>query len=96
VPDSALYWTAAPPQTGWHIIRADDGTWRAEEIAGPRSIADPQLINVLRLLAGDDAALQRRYSETQVRAAATSAGISDSSALVTALRGQPQPAGAKP
>lgn len=91
MPDSAIYWTSDQPRSGWRVVRSDDGlSWRAEQLAGPRVITDPQLLNVLKALAGEDAALQSRYTETQVRAAAQTAGISDPSALITALRAPPQ------
>lgn len=83
--DAGLYWTDEPPRTGWRIFRADGGDWRAEQLAGPRVLTGPNVNDVLKQLAGEDVALQRRYSETQITAAATQAGA-DPVALVTALR----------
>jgi hypothetical protein len=82
---SRLYWTPENVTHGWLIERADDGTWRAEEMGGPGVLMAATLVGLLRDVAGEEIALQRRYTETQVRAAALDAGC-DPIALVTRLR----------
>ena len=68
-----LVWTDERPQVGWRIIRQENGSWLAEQLDGPRSLTNANLVPLIQALAGEDAALQRRYTETQVRAAAQAA-----------------------
>jgi hypothetical protein len=80
-----LYFTDERPKVGWLISRQDDGTFRAEELDGPRAITAANLQLLVQNLAGDEAALQRKFTEVQVRQAATQAGC-DADALATKLR----------
>lgn len=67
---SRLYWTDQTPSSGWAVSRADDGsTWEAQQIGGPGILSAATLPNLALKLAGEDAALQRRYTETDVRRA---------------------------
>jgi hypothetical protein len=80
-----LYWTDEHPESGWRILKLDDGTWRAEQLNGPRAITADTLSNLVRQLAGDEDALKRRYTEAQIRQAAV-AVPTDPDALAIQLR----------
>lgn len=80
-----LYWTDERPRSGWLLQRLDDGTYRAEELGGPRALTAPTLPGLIQQLASDEAALQRRFTETQIRTAATAINC-DPNALATQLR----------
>lgn len=84
--DSALYWTNESPRSGWRLLREDNGTWKAERLDGPQALTGPNVNDVLRQLAGEDAALNRRYTEAQIATAAVTAGL-DPVVLSSALRG---------
>lgn len=87
--DPALYWTQDPPASGWKIVQTETD-WRAEQLDGPRAINAASLTALAKLLAGEDEALQRRYTEQRIRAAADAAGL-DSEPLITALRASEKP-----
>jgi hypothetical protein len=80
-----LYWTDERPLSGWILARSDDGaSWNAEQIAGPGLVTAANLPGLLTKVAGEDAALQRRYTESDVRQALPAG--TDAAAVVTALR----------
>jgi hypothetical protein len=80
-----LYWTDDRPDTGWTILRSDDGaTWNAEQIAGPGVQSATSLPALLTKVAGEDTAMQRRYTEADVRQALPAG--TDAAAVVAALR----------
>jgi hypothetical protein len=83
-----LYYTDDRPESGWRILKLDDGTWRAEQIAGPRALTANNVGGLVQQLAGDDDALRRRYTEDQIRQAATAAACNPD-AISTQLRAMP-------
>lgn len=87
--DPALYWSPDPPGSGWKIIQTESD-WRGEQLDGPRAINAPSLMALVKLLAGEDEALQRRYTEQRIRSAASVADV-DPEPLITALRASEKP-----
>jgi hypothetical protein len=79
-----LFFTDEKPATGWLISRTD-GEFAAEELNGPRRLTAASLPALLTLLSQDEADLRRRYTEEQVRQAATAVSC-DPDALATRLR----------
>lgn len=80
-----LYWTDDRPSSGWTLVRSDDGSaWNAEQIAGPGVQTATSLPALLTKIGAEDTAMQRRYTEADVRQALPAG--TDTAAVVAALR----------
>lgn len=80
-----LYFTDERPNTGWEFVKQADGTWKAEQLGGPRAVTASNINGLLQQLGSDEDALRRRFTEAQVRQAATAVSC-DPDALAGQLR----------
>lgn len=80
-----LFYTDERPSTGWEFVKQADGTWKAEQLGGPRAITANNINGLLTQIGSDEDALRRRFTEAQIRQAATAVAC-DPDALAGQLR----------